>query len=940
MSNQGFFRGGNPLRTIGRQLSQGAAARRKRAGVQPPTLETLEERLLMTGSTTPITFSIPQDVVNLGIYAEVSGTLSGTTNYINNAGVSLAPGTVVYFNQAINDYAAATSSTNLVFSLSGTSPSIAIPNVDIKGGQIVIGVGSPPNVTYNATGIATPTANTNPYNYFGLVEYAYAGGNLDVDLSEVDQTGFPIWIATDPVAANPANDGVGIALNRGDTFSQYSQYISTLTAAEQSLFDQTITAGNGYRIISPSDLFPNPDYPVAGSPSYSSGGTLSTSTTYYYWITATNGAGRETTASNVTVATPYQLSVNGQNYSQATVQLTWAPFPEATGYNIYRSTTDNVSTARFVGNSASTTFSDPGNATSAQAPPTSSYTFNPLSSYFTTEIDDFFQYYTAGPPTATSGHTFTLTRDSYNFTGNTQSYWDSTTSTWDTVLVLTAPGLGGQYLIYEPYFSTNTGNAALPPAPTWMPHPDQSPGEMIFAADGVFNTGGGIPGVTAQPGLTLAQESILSDLENSIDSAFNRGIANNFAITPNNWADEPLLQSATATTGGHLATDTTYYYVISAVNEDGTQSTASIERKAKTSDLATDDLSITLAMPQSTAYAYNVFRSTTQGSGYELITRVINTGGTVTSITDHGAAYVNPMQVPFTYYAPGSLSNWYSAALHQNWSNNPTSGISINSLAYGFPYDDQGGQSTNVNSNFNSVTINIGDWTGSPTPTPDPSTNLAKYIKILTQPTNGAVNASNSVQFEILNEQQQVALSATTVTIKFFGAQSGTFTATTNAATGIGTYTFTNSTAGQDMLQLQLPTGGTTTTLPFTVTSGYTSTSTGWGLLSTAPQASVQVLGANALPATDVPNGASTAAFATTAVPWALIDGGVNALDGVTRSESLETSALGIFARLARAGHNVQPELLPEANGNGNSPTSQATPGEDEVTPRWIVMDR
>jgi hypothetical protein len=42
-----------------------------------------------------------------------------------------------------------------------------------------------------------------------------------------------------------------------------------------------------------------------------------------------------------------------------------------------------------------------------------------------------------------------------------------------------------------------------------------------------------------------------------------------------------------------------------------------------------------------------------------------------------------------TYYASGTRANFYAAYFHK-------SNVSINGLAYGFPYDDQGGFSTNV----------------------------------------------------------------------------------------------------------------------------------------------------------------------------------------------------------------------------------------------------
>jgi hypothetical protein len=335
----------------------------------------------------------------------------------------------------------------------------------------------------------------------------------------------------------------------------------------------------------------------------------------------------------------------------------------------------------------------------AEAPPTSGYTYNALNSYFNDAITEFFDHYTAKD-------SFQIERDGYLFKGETTTYMEPDTKTNYVVLELstTAVPLKGQsFLIFRPFFANNTNIKGMPEAPSWMPHPDQSPAAMILANDGVFNTGGAQAGVNA---------GTLSDLENSIVSAFNRGIANNFAIAPSNWASEPELNSATAVAtadppGNKLAPNTTYYYVITATNADG-ETTTSLERKATTT---TTNKSVQLDW---TAHVkpshYNIYRSTTQGSGYQLVTTVANPITTpVVTFTDEGT-HTPTAQTPPVYYAPGSIANWYSAFLHQNSTNNPTTGISINSLAYGFPYDDQGNQSTNFQAFFTRVDVNIGKW--------------------------------------------------------------------------------------------------------------------------------------------------------------------------------------------------------------------------------------
>src|SRR5579863_1588173 len=71
--------------------------------------------------------------------------------------------------------------------------------------------------------------------------------------------------------------------------------------------------------------------PLAVSATASTGGSLVSGQEYFYKITALDGVGGETTASNEVHATP-----SGGNLS---VTLVWNVVPNAFGYNIYRSTT-------------------------------------------------------------------------------------------------------------------------------------------------------------------------------------------------------------------------------------------------------------------------------------------------------------------------------------------------------------------------------------------------------------------------------------------------------------------------------------------------------------------------------------------------------------------------------------------------------------------------
>ena len=74
--------------------------------------------------------------------------------------------------------------------------------------------------------------------------------------------------------------------------------------------------------------------PHAVSATPSAGGSLSNGTTYFYKITALDGVGGETTASNEVSA-----MASGGNLS---ITLVWNIVPNAFGYNVYRSTTTNT----------------------------------------------------------------------------------------------------------------------------------------------------------------------------------------------------------------------------------------------------------------------------------------------------------------------------------------------------------------------------------------------------------------------------------------------------------------------------------------------------------------------------------------------------------------------------------------------------------------------
>jgi hypothetical protein len=651
-------------------------------------VEELETRDLL--APIPVSFVVPAGVASQGVYAAVTANTNLNTS-------STSPATWGYVpSLAATTYSPTTGLTQLplltIYPPTPSSPPVApvtvyIPDTPAISGQIVIFIGSdPPLPVDSSTGaITSPTSTTFPTNVFGLFEYSLTNGQLDIDNSEVDQVGFPFTITTNPAGSPPAQNGVGITPNRQDLFNDFTTYV---TAQNASPFEESLTNGNGYRLLAPQNVVNSVEgQPTLGAPTISAGGSLTIGMTYYYAVTATNASG-ETMGSNVQNATPYNLSQNGMNFPQQTISFTWQAYPNASGYRLYRSTSPQMSGAVLIGtfNATALSFTDTGVAGTSATIPANNYTFDPLNSYFNSALDQFFTHYQT--------NTFSLNRDGYTFTGNTDPSFNINGNNY-TVLRLTATsGLTGQeFWIIEPYFSSNTNIANAPPPPSWLLNASQSPGGMVLANDGVFNTGNEQPSVDA---------GVLSDIENSIVTAFNRGIANNFSIAPSNWIFAEPLNSATATTGGNLATGT-YYYVITGVNSQG-ETSVSNEESATVSN-GTNAVQLSWNPQDSSIYTqYNVYRGASTGAEKLLATVTNNNTNPTTGYLDTGSSTPTTAP-PVIFYAPGSLSNWYAGYLHQT-------NVSIGGLAYGFGYDDQGGFSTNfVISNPQSVTITVQSFT-------------------------------------------------------------------------------------------------------------------------------------------------------------------------------------------------------------------------------------
>jgi len=391
----------------------------------------------------------------------------------------------------------------------------------MTSGQIVISVGRPMAIPVDSVKgtIASPGVGTNPNDIFGLFEWGWnsppgaaPGGVLDIDISEVDQVGFPFKARTSPAMPAPAQDGIGMIQDRDTLFNGYVEYINNLDPASNasvflagSPFNPLTTFPVGTRITAPQDIVASLE---ANGPNLAGtviqGGSLTVDPTgndgYYYVVTAVSATG-ESMASEIVRLKPYVVS--GQPpINFATASLTWAAYPFATGYKVYRGTTSGFNSGTFVDGSlslmtlttlsASTLSYTDGAATPPtqpvnNQPPINNYNYDLLNQYYTAEVNAFFDNYKINEFVLDSLATNTTWK------GKTTTITEGT----NTYTVLALTGFAGQYggdyagytaYIYSPIFSSNTDQMSAPGAPAWLVNPSASPASMIFGCDGVFDT--------------------------------------------------------------------------------------------------------------------------------------------------------------------------------------------------------------------------------------------------------------------------------------------------------------------------------------------------------------------------------------------------------------------------------------------------------------------
>jgi hypothetical protein len=276
--------------------------------------------------------------------------------------------------------------------------------------------------------------------------------------------------------------------------------------------------------------------------------------------------------------------------------------------------------------------------------------------------------------------------------------------------------------IYFPFFQENSSptvqfdNGAFtyttPEAPAWLANNSFTPGQMVFACAGVFASDPGDPEAQAQQASFADLSSkAMTNLENVVVSALNRGIATGYTLklAPQQWVSPIAFSQYPVVTGTSSGQSSNYTYHLSA-NLPGTEKMETVlswPLSAQSGPGQSIELKW-LPLPANHYQSANIYRLDSLGA-MTLVGIVDNSTGLAQSFTDsfdpstYPPAPVNG--APFNFYpgwkdpsAPGFVnSNLFSAFLHQNYSADPNHGVSINGLCYGYPFDDQGGFSTNIN---------------------------------------------------------------------------------------------------------------------------------------------------------------------------------------------------------------------------------------------------
>jgi hypothetical protein len=474
-------------------------------------------------SATPIDFEFTNDSGQGSVYLAVAGQqidpITGvvTYGYLTPGGSGSVGNTELWRFQPFTGQT--TVPTTMIFSTSdapGSKTHVLIPNDPYKrldSVRMVFSMGTAPVIpiisglpSFPAAGNPSDPNDSTTYDFVEFTERSSPNdGILFINTTQVDQVGIPFLMQATPPDSVKSN-GVGITVSRSELFYQFGQYITqqfagltgqAATSAAQAF--QSLTTPN--RLLNPSDAISNPPT------------STDTSTFGSYFDAALTAFFNKYLQAGQT----FRFQRDGFFFSGQTI-TGFTPAP-------YSISATNVGSGLLIppnGNSPTSMVFSIGQALSGPGVP-SGATITAVSVDPNSKVTTVSYSPSGTSQSGPANYTFSLP------SGYTVLQLSETDSNWNVIAG------GQQYQIYAPYFSNGSpypagfpASSATPPvAPPWIAPGSTaaSAGLMVFGNLGAF-ADGSFQATTGQISGSNATGQILLDIQNSIVSALNRGIAN------------------------------------------------------------------------------------------------------------------------------------------------------------------------------------------------------------------------------------------------------------------------------------------------------------------------------------------------------------------------------------------------------------------------------
>lgn len=499
--------------------------------------------------------------------------------------------------------AAAPSGSPMSFKIDNT------PNARMVSTRIVFGMGLSPVVPISSNKPAFPAmsnpSDPNNRTNFDFLEFTmrYTGpndGTLFVNTTQVDQVGLPFTMNVTPGDSSGASNGVGVMMGRADLANAYATFVTNqfLNSEQKSISPAAELAFQGlltpYRLLNPSDAFTNPPANYVSVPTLDGYFDAAVATFFANYTSGEFRLQRDGYSFIGTTKTGYQPAAYAYDGTLGSVSGTTATltFPASGGKpaaillgegvlvtGAWITGTAVVTGQPSVDSNNVTTVTMAGEFTTPSG--SSTYTFTAPGEFTVLELEQadaswtkipkekdpqnyrlyapyFFKDSATAFPTSlpvgsgigslalsptSSGLGYTAhSVGALTFTGGGGSgatgFYVTDNSGTITAVGLTSPGSGYTTMPTIGFSGPTPTRAAvvtasaMPAAPPWVapggPATVQSAGSMTFGCLGVF-ADGGQQAMAGQITGTNASGQTLSDIQNTIVSAFNRGVANSVA---------------------------------------------------------------------------------------------------------------------------------------------------------------------------------------------------------------------------------------------------------------------------------------------------------------------------------------------------------------------------------------------------------------------------